>query len=143
MVEGVFVGVAEGVWVGVGVRVGVPTGEAVAVGVGPTLPASWMSRCTSLDADSSELKLKPSLLGVSIAIDKNVPSLDATSDVRLTSFQLLMGPPGEKVVIRAPFGGALPPLIDASLQLSAVGLRLKVPPEAFVIHIRRFAETML
>ena len=69
--------------------------------------------------------------------------LEATADVTLTSAQSLITPPGEKVVITAPLAGALPALIDSSLQLSGMDLRLNVPPEPFVIHIRSFAERML
>ena len=77
---------------------------------------------------------------MSIAIDKKVPSLEATADVRLTSAQLLITPPGEKVVITAPLGGASLAEIDPSLQESGMDLRLNVPPEPFVIHIRSLAE---
>src|SRR5438132_4236951 len=117
------------------------SGVGLGVGVGPAVPANWISKCALLDVASSELKVNPSLLGVSIAIDKKAPSLEATADVRSTSAQLLRTPPGENVVMSAPLGGAFAATIDDSCQLSVKDFRLKVPPEPLVTHIRSFAET--
>jgi hypothetical protein len=63
-----------------------------------------------LDAASLELNSYPSLLALSIATERTEPAAEATVEVRSTSTQTEITPPGVKLVIVAPFGGAFPKL---------------------------------
>jgi hypothetical protein len=118
--DGVGVGVGDGAWVdvgdggGVGVGdgggVGVGDGDAVLLGVGvPVAPsATWTTSSTLFVVASLELKWYPSVCVVSSARERIEPPEAATVELRSTSAQTELAAPGVKVVITAPFAGALP-----------------------------------
>jgi hypothetical protein len=60
-----------------------------------------------LSAASLELNSNPSLLALVIASERVEPAAAATVEVRSTSFQTEITPPGTNVLIVAPLGGAL------------------------------------
>jgi hypothetical protein len=83
-------------------------GVGVGTGVEVALPDNWTRSSTLFAAAFLELNSYPSLLALSIASDKNDPLAEATVEVRSTSFQTEITPPGVKVVIGAPVAGLLP-----------------------------------
>ena len=69
--------------------------EVVDVAVGPEVPETSTRRFTWFEAASFELKLKPSLLEVSIASEKNAPAFDGTADVKKNSRRVNTLGPGD------------------------------------------------
>ena len=129
------VGLAVAVAVGAGVALG------VAVGVGPGVPASWTASCTLLEAASSELNSKPSLLVLSIASERNEPRFAATVEVRSASAQKPTAAPGVNVARVDPLAGLLLKLIAPSLQaVSVTSFTFCAPVDPLVTHIRSFAD---
>src|SRR4029450_3134726 len=122
-------------------RLVVPT-VGVGVGVGPGVPptAVWTTSSTRLVVASEALKLNPSVLGVSRAIDMKEPALPAVAEVMFTSSHLAVAVPGTKLRIPEPAPGLFPNVIDCSVhELSVTPLRAMAPPEPFVTNILRVA----